>query len=99
MASEFLGLLGTGIGLSYLARMFGRELVKFLPLWGQTAGAVWGATASGATTYALGKAAGYYFARRRQGAVAEPGRLRQIYAEALASGARLVQSAPPGNPS
>ena len=96
-AGEFLGLLGAGIGFSYLARMLGRELVKFLPLWGQTAGAVWGATASGATTYALGKAAGYYFARRRQGAVADPGKLRQIYAEALASGARLMQAAPPGN--
>jgi len=95
MAGEFLGLLGAGIGLGYLARMLGRELIKFLPLWGQTAGAVWGATASGATTYALGKAAGYYFAKRRQGAAVDPGKLRQIYAEALVSGARLVKAAPP----
>ncbi|HRD49256.1 MAG TPA: 50S ribosome-binding GTPase, partial [Candidatus Contendobacter sp.] len=64
--SEFLGLLGAGIGVGYVARTVGRELIKFIPWWGQTVGAVWGATTSGATTYALGKAAGYYFATRQQ---------------------------------
>ena len=50
--SEFLGLLGAGIGVGYVARTVGRELVKFIPWWGQTVGVVWGATVSGATTYA-----------------------------------------------
>jgi uncharacterized protein (DUF697 family) len=53
-----------GIGAGYLARTAGRELIKLVPWWGQTVGAMWGATTSGATTYALGKAAGYYFAHR-----------------------------------
>ena len=65
--SEFLGLLGLGVGLGYGARLVGRALVKLVPFLGQTLGALWGATASGATTYALGKAAGYYFATRRVG--------------------------------
>jgi uncharacterized protein (DUF697 family) len=95
MASEFLGLLGAGIGIGYVARTVGRELIKFVPWWGQTVGAVWGATTSGATTYALGKAAGYYFASRRRQSPADAEALRRIYAEALANGANLLK-VPPG---
>lgn len=91
MASEFLGLLGAGIGIGYLARTAGRELIKFVPWLGQTVGAVWGATASGATTYALGKAAGYYFASRRRQAPVDTEALRRIYAEALANGASFLK--------
>ena len=94
MASEFLGLLGAGIGISYVARTVGRELIKFVPWWGQTVGAVWGATASGATTYALGKAAGYYFARRRWQSPVDVEALRRIYAEALNNGANLLKKSP-----
>ncbi len=95
MASEFLGLLGAGIGVGYVARTVGRELIKFVPWWGQTVGVVWGATTSGATTYALGKAAGYYFASRRRQAPVDAEVLRRIYTEALANGASLLK-APPG---
>ncbi|MDG4550414.1 MAG: DUF697 domain-containing protein [Candidatus Contendobacter sp.] len=97
MASEFLSLLGTGIGIGYVARTVGRELIKFVPWLGQTAGAVWGATASGATTYALGKAASYYFANRRQHRLVDTETLRRIYAEALASGANLLKNPPEEN--
>ena len=96
MVSEFLGLLGAGIGIGYLARTVGRELIKFVPWWGQTVGVVWGATMSGATTYALGKAAGYYFASQRRGDPVDAEALRRIYAEALASGANVLKT-PPGN--
>ena len=92
--SEFLGLLGVGIGAGYLARLLGREVVKFVPGWGQTLGAMWGATASGTTTYALGKAASYYFASRRQGGAVDPETLRRVYAEALAAGAGILKSTP-----
>ena len=95
MASEFLGLLGAGIGIGYVARTVGRELIKFVPWWGQTVGLVWGATASGATTYALGKAAGYYFASRRRHRLVDAEALRRIYAEALANSASFLKS-PPG---
>ena len=95
MASEFLSLLGAGIGIAYLARTAGRELIKFVPWLGQTVGAVWGATASGATTYALGKAAGYYFASRRRHCLVDAEALRRIYAEALATSASVLKP-PPG---
>lgn len=94
MASEFLGLLGASIGIGYVARTVGRELIKLVPWLGQTVGAVWGATASGATTYALGKAAGYYFASRRQHSLVDAEVLRRIYAEGLRNGASLWKKNP-----
>ena len=44
-----------------------RQLVKLIPVYGQTAGAAAAAAASFATTYAMGKAASYFLIRRRQG--------------------------------
>lgn len=89
--SEFLGLLGAGIGVGYVARTVGRELIKLIPGWGQTVGVVWSATASGATTYALGKAAGYYFATRQQANSVDAETLRRIYAEALAAATNFLK--------
>jgi uncharacterized protein (DUF697 family)/predicted GTPase len=89
-ATEFLGLVGAGFAAGYLARMVGRSVVKLIPIWGQTLGAVWGASASGASTYALGKAAVYFFARRRDGLNVDGKALRQVYAEAFATGRDLL---------
>lgn len=95
--SEFFGLLGVGVGVSYVSRFVGRELVKLIPGWGQTVGAMWGASASAATTYALGKAACSYFFASRQGEVLDAAALRQVYAAALAAGVHLLQeSSRPG---
>ncbi len=88
--SEFLGLLGLGVGLSYLARLLGREVVKLIPYLGQTFGAVWGASASGATTYALGQTACRYFGWRRLGERVDAEALRRVYAEALTVAPRLL---------
>jgi uncharacterized protein (DUF697 family) len=90
--SEFLGLLGLGVGLGYGARLVGRGLVKLVPVLGQTLGALWGATASGATTYALGKAAGHYFGTRRLGGLSNAADLRRVYAQALTAGVNLVKT-------
>ena len=89
--SEFFGLLGMSVGASYMARLLGREVVKLIPGWGQTFGAMWGATASGTTTYALGKTASAYFLSRRQNHPIDAAAMRRVYAEALAAGASLLQ--------
>ena len=90
--TEFLGLLGVGVGVGYLARMLGRQVTKLVPIWGQTVGAMWGATANSAGTYALGKAAAYYFGARREGGVVDPKRLRSIYVDGLKTGLSLLKS-------
>ncbi len=90
--TEFIGLMGTGIATSYLTRVVGRTIAKVLPFWGQTVGAVWSASSSGATTYALGKAAVYFFARRKDGLNVDPEIIRRIYSEALARGATILKT-------
>jgi uncharacterized protein (DUF697 family) len=89
--TEFLGLVGAGIATGFLTRMLSRTVVKVIPFWGQTIGAVWSASSSGATTYALGKAAIYFFARRKDGLKVDPKTLRRIYAQELEQGASLLK--------
>lgn len=88
--SEFIGLLGVGVTTAYLSRMVSRSLTKLIPFVGQTAGVAWGAGASGATTYALGKASIYFFAQRKQGLNVDPAILRRIYADSLQTGRTIL---------
>lgn len=87
--AEFLGALGTST-LVRTASTFGiRQLVKLIPGYGQTVGAAAAATASFATTYALGKAATYFLTRRRQGVHAKE--IAEVYRESLASAFRRAK--------
>ena len=90
--SEFLGLLGAGMATGYLARWIGRTVAKVLPVVGQTVGVIWGASASGAATYALGKAAVYFFVQRRNHLNVDAQTIRQIYAEELERGAAMLKN-------
>lgn len=90
MATEFVSLLGASVATGFVSRMIGKTVAKLIPGWGQTIGLVWGASASGATTYALGKAAAYFFTRRRAGLSIDAGALRAVYADALAAGRELI---------
>ena len=89
--AEFLSLVGAGVASGYLARMVGRTVAKIIPFWGQTVGAVWSASSSGVTTFALGKAAVYFFTRRKDGLNVDPETLRRIYADALKRGASILK--------
>src|SRR5690606_2496358 len=42
--TEFLALVGAGIASGYVMRMVGRAVTKIIPFFGQTVGAVWGAS-------------------------------------------------------
>ena len=64
------------------ASSFGvRQLVKLIPIYGQTAGAAAAAAASFAATYAMGKAAAYFLMQRRHGKRAEE--VASVYRQAL----------------
>lgn len=89
--TNFFGLMGASVASGLLARMLGRSIVKFIPVWGQTVGAVWGASSSGATTYALGKASVYFLSRRKEGLSVDAKQLRQVYADALAQGVAILK--------
>ena len=79
--TEFAAALGVGV-LVRTASSFGvRQLVKLIPVYGQTAGAAAAAAASFAATYAMGKAATYFLIRRQQGR--RTAEVASVYREAL----------------
>lgn len=90
--TTFFGMMGASVASGLIARMLGRSIVKLIPVWGQTVGAVWGASSSGATTYALGKASVYFLSRRKMGLNVDAKLLRQVYSDALAQGAAILKS-------
>jgi uncharacterized protein (DUF697 family) len=86
---EFAGALGTGTVVKLLTHLGIRQLTKLIPLYGQTVGAVAASAASFATTFALGKAACYFLARRRAGEADAPG-VAEVYGSALKEALNLV---------
>lgn len=88
---EFLGLVGAGIVSGYAMRLVSRAVVKLIPFLGQTAGVLWSASASGASTYALGKAAVYFFMRRKNGLNVDAEAVRRIYQEELERGSEILK--------
>lgn len=64
MAGEFVAALGSSFLYRYLISLGTRQLLKFVPVYGQSAGAATAASISFASTYALGRAACLYFYRR-----------------------------------
>jgi uncharacterized protein (DUF697 family) len=88
--AEFATALGAGT-LVRTASAFGlRQLIKLIPVYGQTVGAAAAAATSFATTYAMGKAANYYLARRRQGRQVED--VTTIYQRALREAFELAKA-------
>lgn len=87
--SEFAGALGAGT-LVRTASAFGiRQLVKLIPVYGQTAGAVAAASASFAATYALGKAVRIFLVRREHGV--QSGEIASVYRSALREAFNLAK--------
>jgi uncharacterized protein (DUF697 family) len=88
--AEFASALGATTLLRVASGFGARELAKLVPVYGQTAGATAAAGMSFATTYALGKAACYFLARRKAGA-SDPAGVAQAYKDALGSALRLAR--------
>jgi uncharacterized protein (DUF697 family) len=89
--AQFAGCLGTGTMVRMLSTFGIRELVKLLPIYGQTAGAAAAAVTSFTTTYAVGKAATYFLGQRRLGET-DPTGVDQVYRDALQQAFRLAHS-------
>lgn len=79
--AEFAGALGAGTLLRVASGFGVRQLVKLVPVYGQTVGAAAAAAASFATTFAMGKAAAYYLTRRQGSVRAEE--IARVYKTAL----------------
>lgn len=91
-ANEFFGLLGIGVLAGVGLRVVGVSIFKLAPVWGQTLGAIWGASSAAALTYAMGKAACLYIERSRAGLAVDAPTLQAVYREAFERGHALATS-------
>jgi len=85
LITEFVAALGSGFLYRYVVSLLIRELAKFIPVYGQSAGAAAAASISFATTYALGRAACLYFYKRGTHQSIDPNALRAAFKEAFST--------------
>lgn len=82
-ARDFLAVLGTTFLYRYGLSFIGRQVSKFIPVYGQTAGAAAAAGISFASTYALGRAACLYLYRQSIGQPVDRDTLQKAFREAF----------------
>lgn len=70
-----IGEVVGGLGLGFLGRLGGRELLKIIPGYGSAVSALYAA----ASTYALGLTLCVYFSRKRDGHLPDKAEFRRIY--------------------
>jgi len=81
---EFAALVGGGVGMGLL----GRELLKFIPVYGWAVAGVY----SGAVTYALGRAFCLYLHGVERGALPDAEALNQAYRQAFADARHMLKN-------
>ena len=84
--SELVASLGSSFALQYSTRLGARQMAKFIPIYGQTAGALAASSMSFATTFALGRVACYFFYSKQRGEVSTKQDMQLIYKNALMQG-------------
>lgn len=89
---DFTGMLGASFGVQYGVRLGARQLVKLIPVYGQTAGAVTAAAMSFATTYALGRAAAYYFYQNSKGERVDSEEMQRLYKVVFKRGEQAMRN-------
>ena len=65
VAMEFIAAMGSGFLYRYALSLGGRQLAKFIPVYGQTAGAAAASALSFASSYAIGRAACMYLYHKK----------------------------------
>ncbi|WP_394243013.1 YcjF family protein [Vibrio astriarenae] len=84
--SELVGALGTSVAVQYSVKLASRQIVKLIPGYGQTVGAITAAAMSFGTTYGLGRAACYYFYHKSKGEAVSVEQMQSLYRDALKKG-------------
>ncbi|PMH44617.1 kinase [Vibrio sp. 10N.286.49.B3] len=83
---ELVATLGSSFAMQYSIKLGARQLVKFIPVYGQTVGSVTAAAMSFGTTYGLGRAACFYFYHKSKGEPVSQQKMQTLYKNALRKG-------------
>jgi uncharacterized protein (DUF697 family)/predicted GTPase len=91
MTTERFREMVATLGLSMMARQAAREVTKFIPIVGAAAGAA----LAGASTYALGRAACFYYQQILEGHVPEPAALKKFFEQEMSAAQHFWSKKPP----
>lgn len=84
--AEFTGALGASALLRYGLILGGRQLIKFIPVYGQIAGTAMAFTLSYSSTYAIGRAACSFLYHKKNNKPLTEDALKGVYEEAVKQG-------------
>ena len=84
--ANFTGALGASALLRYSLILAGRQLIKFIPIYGQIAGMAMAFTLSYSSTYAIGRAACSYLYHKKNNTPLTDNDLKDVYKEAVSQG-------------
>jgi len=90
--AEFVGTLGSGFAVQYASKLGIRQLVKFIPVYGQTIGSASAAVISFASTYAIGRAACKYMYHKSKGEAVSNQAMQAVYKDALSNIKEVAKS-------
>jgi uncharacterized protein (DUF697 family) len=90
LSKQSLSEIGSALGVGVLAGMGGRELLKLIPVFGQSLALGIAGLYTAAVTYALGKTLCFYFAQTKQGKALQPESLREVFKAEFAQGRKLL---------
>ncbi len=83
LLAELASTLGMGFGVQYASRLGLQQLIKLIPVYGQTVGAASAAATSYCVTYALGRVGCIYFFNKTCGKPTSPEELKATYRKAF----------------
>lgn len=83
VALEFVAVMGSGFLYRYAVSLGGRQLAKFIPVYGQTAGAAAASALSFASTYAIGRAACMYLYHQKIQKTVSSEALQEVFKRAF----------------
>ncbi|MDZ4153134.1 YcjF family protein, partial [Methylicorpusculum sp.] len=92
LTRQSLSEISSAIGAGVLAGLGGRELLKFIPIYGQSVGLGISALYTAGVTYGLGKTLCYYFAQSKRGGSVSPELLRKVYQSEFERGRLMLRA-------
>lgn len=91
--SELIATLGASFSVQYGVKLGARQLVKLIPVYGQTIGAASAAAISFGTTYGLGRVACYYFHHKGNNEPINEAEIQALYKKTFDIGKKVAGNA------
>jgi len=87
LTTQIVTELTTALGTSFVLSLLGRQIVKFIPIYGSLFNAIY----SGAITYALGRLLCIYFDKTKQGEILSQEEIQELFKDEFEKGKKFLK--------